>query len=183
MAGSSSEKETPTVVFTENSPHSNVRGGSGIAFDFRSTMAGGGSRLVVSSSARPEKLFQSRDDDDSDDDGSSDSSSGGDDDDGSRASDSKSKSTRCDGDDVSSDDSEGARHHQVVSMIALQLRPLRCRRTRPVPADACVPGCANQDVGPVSVASLDIGTSQPKLAIVGTPPVTAQHVIAYVIRA
>ena len=115
VAGSSSEKETPTVVFTENSPHSNVRG-SGIAFDRRSTMAGG-RRLVVSSSARPEKLFQSRDDDDSDDDGSSDSSSGGDDDDGSRASDSKSKSTRCDGDDVSSDDSEVARHHQVVSMI------------------------------------------------------------------
>ena len=128
VAGSSSEKETPTVVFTENSPHSNVRGGSGIAFDFRSTMAGGGRRLVVSSSARPEKLFQSQDDDDSDDDCSSDPTSGGgggggddddDDDDGSRASDSK--STRCDGDgdddDVSSDDSEGARHLQVVSMI------------------------------------------------------------------
>lgn len=121
VAGSSSEKETPTVVFTENSPHSNVRGSSGIAFDRRSTMAGG-RRLVVSSSARPEKLFQSQDDDDdSDDEGSSDPSSGGgeDDDDGSRASDSK--STRCDGDgdgdDVSSDDSEGGRHHQVVSMI------------------------------------------------------------------
>jgi len=126
VAGSSSEKETPTVVFTENSPHSNVRGGSGIAFDFRSTVAGdGGRRLVVSSSARPEKLFQSQDDDDSDDDGSSNPTSGGggddddDDDDGSRSSDSK--STRCDGDghddDVSSDDSEGARHLQVVSMI------------------------------------------------------------------